>query len=80
LGVKLSERIKRWREDRDGLTVPELAKRLKIFPEAVYQWESGTTQPTIKHLEKVASILGISLEVFYGEPPPLKKKSENKAS
>lgn len=70
--MKLSERIRRWRESRD-LTVPELAAQLNVHPEAVYQWESGATSPTYTNLDKAVAAFGIDLPTFWGTPPRARK-------
>lgn len=73
--MKLNERIKRWRESRDGLTKAELARRCEVSPEAVSQWEkeSDGTEPTHDSVDKIAEAIGVSLSVFWGEPPAERK-------
>lgn len=80
-GVKLSERITRWRGSRDGLTKAALARACGVSAAAVTQWEDPdpeeSTEPTHENIEKIAEAIGISLAVFWGEPPaaPRKRKA-----
>jgi transcriptional regulator with XRE-family HTH domain len=69
--VELSERITRWREAK-GHTQAALAEKLHISPSAVAQWELGQTTPSTKHIERLAEILGVSMERFYGRVPKAK--------
>lgn len=73
-GVKLNDRIRRWRESREGLTKAELARAVGVSSAAVAQWESGGTEPTHDNVEAIAAAIGISLSVFWGEPPAEPKK------
>ena len=79
--MKLNERIKRWRESREGLTKAELARRCDVSPEAVSQWEKEIdgTEPTHESVEKIAEAIGVSLSVFWGEPPAMARKSPKPA-
>ncbi len=53
--------IKKRREE-NGMTQAELAARLGVSQGAVSQWESGATQPEIKHLVKMSEIFGCSVD------------------
>lgn len=74
--MKLSERIRRWRQSRDGLTKSELARLCGVSSAAVAQWEQDVepTTPTTGHIEKIAEAIGVSMAVFWGEPPRGEKK------
>ncbi len=78
--MKLNERIKRWRESREGLTKAELARRCGVSPEAVSQWEHPDgTEPTHDSVDKIAAAIGVSLSVFWGEPPAAVRKGPKAA-
>jgi transcriptional regulator with XRE-family HTH domain len=66
--MEISERIRRWREAA-GLDQFELAEAMGLTRAAVYQWETGSTTPTIVSLEKLVEVLGITMERFYGRAP-----------
>lgn len=72
--MKLSERINRWRESQK-LTKAELARRVGVSPEAVLQWEDSSTTPTTENVEKIATAIGVTLSVFWAEPPPKSPKT-----
>lgn len=72
--MQLSERILRWRHSGTGITQAELAKRVGVSPAAVAQWETGGSKPTHENVELIAKAIGISLSLFWDDPPPLKKK------
>jgi transcriptional regulator with XRE-family HTH domain len=69
--VELSERIIRWRESR-GLSQAALADKIGVSPSAVAQWELGQTSPSTRHLEKMAEVIGVTMERFYGRAPKLR--------
>jgi transcriptional regulator with XRE-family HTH domain len=75
--VKLSERIKRWRETREPeITKAELARRVGVSSAAVAQWEGGATEPTHDNVEAIATALGITLSGFWSEPPAPKREAK----
>ena len=74
--MKLSDRIRRWRESRDPrVSKAELARRVGVSPEAVLQWEQGKTQPTHDNIELIAEALELTLAGFWGDPPPVRKRA-----
>ena len=75
--MQISERITRWRESREGMTKAKLARACGVSSAAVAQWESGTTTPSTKSIEAIAAAIGVSVSVFWGEPPatPARKAS-----
>jgi transcriptional regulator with XRE-family HTH domain len=78
--VKLSERITRWRTSRDGLTKAKLARACGVSQVAVVHWEKGNATPRSQHLEKIAETIGVSMAVFWGEPPAAPPKKRARAS
>lgn len=45
-----------------GLSVAQVMEALKVSDAAVYQWETGVTHPSIKHLPEVAKLYGCSVD------------------
>lgn len=75
--MKLSERIRRWRESREPeVTKSELARRVGVSSAAVAQWEGDVTEPKHENVEKIADALGLTVAGFWGEPPPLKREAK----
>lgn len=54
-------RLKTWRIER-GLTQEQLAKLAGVSVVTIIKWEKDITTATIKHLAKVAEVLGISID------------------
>lgn len=50
-----------------GLKQAELAKLCGISPSAVSQWEAGEKTPRRENLEKMASVLGVTVEYLMGK-------------
>jgi transcriptional regulator with XRE-family HTH domain len=42
-----------------GITIPELAKKLNVSHQAVYQWKSGKSVPRLQTLIRLAKLVGI---------------------
>ena len=72
--MDLSDRIRSWR-DWAGLTVADLAEKVGVTTEAVYSWESGSYQPRLENVSKIASAIGVTLPEFWGLPPKRKAAS-----
>lgn len=74
VAAAVGERIRRWREHR-GVSQRELARRTvpPTHSETVSRIESGTRQPTITHLYRIADALGVTpgriLDADPGETP-----------
>lgn len=67
--ISIAERIRRWRESREDMSKSDLARAVGVTRQAFGLWESGGSTPTQHHIEKVAEAIGVSLPVFWGEPP-----------
>ena len=67
--ISIGERIRRWRESREELSGAGLARAIGVTRQAIAMWESGKTEPTLQNVEKIAAAIGVSLSVFWGEPP-----------
>ena len=60
---KISKKIKVLRKTR-GLTQEQLAEKLGCQRATISNYEIGRRFPHIKELEKIADVLGVSLEYF----------------
>lgn len=58
-------RIKQLREAA-GLSQRELGERIGISGPAVAMWESGENRPSLTNLEKLADVLGVSIDAILG--------------
>jgi len=45
-----------------GVSVAQLAKKLGISTQAIYQWKLGRSKPNPMLLKKISKILGINIE------------------
>ena len=74
---QIGKHIKKLRMEQ-GMTQDQLAQALNVTRQAVSNWETGKTQPSIETLTAIAGLFGISVEeLIYGrsgraEFPPFK--------
>ena len=61
-------RIKQLREAA-GMSQRELGERIGISGPAVAMWESGKNRPSLTNLEKLADVLGVSIDAILGRDP-----------
>ncbi|MBD3175143.1 MAG: ImmA/IrrE family metallo-endopeptidase [Armatimonadia bacterium] len=61
----------RWAREAADLTAEEMARHLRVHPDAVAAWEAGETGPTFRQLEKYAAKTQRSVAVFYLPVPPV---------
>lgn len=62
----INENIRAYRENKN-ITQAELAEKLYVTRQAVSNWENGKTEPDIDTLNKIATVLEISIEeLIYG--------------
>ena len=52
-----------------GWSTYRLAMESGLSQSTVSGWITGRTNPTLKHLEQICDLMGISLEEFFREPP-----------
>ncbi|TKS60770.1 MAG: DNA-binding protein [Nitrospira sp.] len=64
--VAVNERVLRWALERSGLTLHALERK---FPK-IRQWETGTSQPTLRQLESLAKATLTPLGFFFLSAPP----------
>ena len=51
----------------EGLSQDALAARLKVAPNTISRWETGTYRPSLKDLEKISRFFGVSMMSFFPE-------------
>ena len=49
----------------EGLSQDSLASQLKVAPNTISRWETGTYRPSVKDLEKIARFFGVSIISFF---------------
>jgi transcriptional regulator with XRE-family HTH domain len=59
----------------EGLSQESLATQLKVAPNTVSRWETGTYRPGLKDLEKLSRFFGVSMMSFL--PSELVKDDED---
>ena len=65
--MKFSERLKQLRKSRK-LTQAELAKLLNVAQSTVGNWESGTREPDMETITKIARALSVPVERLFPQP------------
>ena len=48
----------------EGLSQEALAIRLKVAPNTISRWETGTYRPSLKDVERIARFFGVSIMSF----------------
>jgi len=51
----------------EGLSQESLATHLKVAPNTISRWETGTYRPSVKDLERIARFFGVSINSFFPE-------------
>ena len=72
--MTIAQRIKKWREHA-GLTPSALASACRVSVPAVYYWEQGKTSPRHENIEKIALACGVTIPVFWSDPPRKQNRS-----
>jgi transcriptional regulator with XRE-family HTH domain len=49
----------------EGLSQESLAAHLKVAPNTISRWETGTYRPSVKDLEKISRFFGVSIISFF---------------
>ena len=63
---KIAQKIRYLRETYPGkLSQEALASHLKIAPNTVSRWETGTYKPTAEDLDALARFFNVSIKVFF---------------
>jgi len=74
----LAARIKELRvsyNSGEGLSQDALAKQLKVAPNTISRWETGTYCPSVTDVERIARFFGVSMMAFM--PPEMIGKEED---
>jgi Zn-dependent peptidase ImmA (M78 family)/DNA-binding XRE family transcriptional regulator len=69
----VSDRLIRWARERDRLTKEEAAKRLRVSPDRLAQWEAGTSRPTFRQAQEVARKFHVPFGYLFLSQPPNEK-------
>ena len=59
----------------EGLSQEALAVRLKVAPNTISRWETGTYRPSLKDLERISRFFGVSMMSFF--PPEMVDEDED---
>jgi transcriptional regulator with XRE-family HTH domain len=59
----------------EGLSQESLATHLKVAPNTISRWETGTYRPSLKDVEKIARFFGVSMMSFL--PPDMVGEEED---
>ena len=51
----------------EGLSQDALAVHLKVAPNTISRWETGTYRPSLKDLERISRFFGVSMMSFFPE-------------
>ena len=59
----------------EGLSQESLAAHLKVAPNTISRWETGTYRPSLKDLERISRFFGVSMMSFV--PPDMVDEEED---
>ena len=59
----------------EGLSQESLAANLKVSPNTISRWETGTYRPSFKEVEKISRFFGVSIMSFL--PPEMIDEDED---
>lgn len=72
--IPYNPQVLRWARERRGISVEEVAEKLKQKPERIAAWETAADAPTVPQARKLAEIYERSfLEFFLSAPPEVKE-------
>jgi transcriptional regulator with XRE-family HTH domain len=61
----------------EGLSQESLATQLKVAPNTISRWETGTYRPSVKDLEKISRFFGVSIISFFPDEIVDEAEDEN---
>ena len=61
----------------EGLSQESLATNLKVAPNTISRWETGTYRPSVKDLEKISRFFGVSIISFFPSETVSDDEDEN---
>lgn len=78
IGFAIQPDVLRWARDTSGLSVADVAKKLKKTENEILDWEQGVTTPSYTILEKLAyELYKRPLAVFFLPEPPLEENQKH---
>ncbi len=78
IGFIIQPEVLRWARDTSGLTIADVARKLKKSEKEVLEWESGITIPSYSQLEKLAyELYKRPLAVFFLPEPPQEENQKH---
>ncbi len=61
----------------EGLSQDALAAHLKVAPNTISRWETGTYRPSLKDLERISRFFGVSVLSFFPQEMAGEDEDEN---
>lgn len=61
----------------EGLSQEALAKHLKVAPNTISRWETGTYRPSLNDLERISRFFGVSMMSFLPQEMVDENEDEN---
>lgn len=61
----------------EGLSQESLATQLKVAPNTISRWETGTYRPSVKDIEKISRFFGVSINSFFPDEMANEDDDEN---
>ena len=61
----------------EGLSQESLATALKVAPNTISRWETGTYRPSLKDLERISRFFGVSMMLFLPDEMIADDEDEN---
>ena len=61
----------------EGLSQESLATQLKVAPNTISRWETGTYRPSLKDLERISRFFGVSIMSFLPDEMVGDEEDEN---
>src|SRR5215216_7962062 len=61
----------------EGLSQESLAVHLKVAPNTISRWETGTYRPSLKDLERISRFFGVAMTSFLPEDMVDEDEDEN---
>ena len=66
--------VLRWARELDSFSIEDIAKKIKVSPDRVQQWENGEAYPTLKQAKELAKQYRVPFVYFFLPDTPQKKK------
>ena len=77
----LNPAVLTWARERAGLSLPEVARKLRKGVDLVERWEAGTSAPTYLELERLAyDVLQRPLAIFFFPSPPEGRRPRSRSA